>query len=383
MKNSIKPLLVLSLIVPAAHGASTLGYEFGFYGFLKSSATFSDGALASFNNINHAAPTHAVVRTTGLDKSSRLSFQTQQSRAGLNLTKAQTSAKVELDFIDFSKSSPTTQMVPRIRIASITHKLDDSRRIHVGQDWDLFSPHNNFTFNHVGNYFMAGNTGFMRQQAQFHKKSGEWETGLALGMAGSNPGVSDSDLEYGKSPTYAIRFTRTLTEGKIGVSGIYTTLNYETTNNSRRDSYGYNFFYKNKYGAFSVDSEAYFGQNLANIGTLALAKGTNMTNVKEYGATLSGLYNLNEKHNILGGIGFARIDNPSELSPFALGATGVISAPGVRSNLVTRIGHEMKLTSDLSWFTEVSRYETDSKISVDKYKLEIAYGLESGLQLKF
>ena len=48
---------------------------------------FSSAALASYNTINLSAPAHAVAHTNGSDQLGRMSFQTQQSKAGVNLEK--------------------------------------------------------------------------------------------------------------------------------------------------------------------------------------------------------------------------------------------------------------------------------------------------------
>lgn len=383
MKKSINGILALGLLINTAEAATALGLEMDFYGFLKTSANYSTSALASFNNINHSAPTHAVAQTRPQDETSRFNFQAQQTRFGSNLKKGNVSGKIEFDFVDFSKASPSTQMVPRVRIASITYQMEDLKII-LGQDWDLFSPVNTITYNHVGGYFLAGNTGFMRHQAQVLKKSGEWETGAAIGMATSNATPIDTDLEQGKSPTYAVRLLRNLKEGRIGVSAIYATLDWETSNNMRRDAYGYNIFYEKKYGQLSIKTEAYYGQSLNNLGTLSLGRGTNTKDVREWGGHVTGIYPISESANIFAGAGLARIDNKSEMLPYELSTTTrSISYPGVRSNLVTRAGYEKKISPELSWYTEVSRYETDSKIRDNKYETVIAHQLESGLQLRF
>ena len=98
------------------------------YGFLRASSIYSSEALASYNNINLSAPTHAATRTASTDKKGRLSFQTQQSRVGFKLKKGdQLSAKPEFDFIDFAKSSSTTQMNPRVRIAAVTYAWENQK----------------------------------------------------------------------------------------------------------------------------------------------------------------------------------------------------------------------------------------------------------------
>ncbi len=386
MKTTAK-ITMIFLTSLSAHATSVNGFDLGVYGFIKSSATYADKALGSYNNINMSAPTHAVAQTRSQDRDSRFGFQTQQTRIGTTFTKDKLSGKLEFDFIDFNKSSPTTQMNPRLRIAAVTYAWGDNNKFIIGQDWDLFSPVTSFTFDYVGLYFLAGNTGFMRQQAQYLKTLGSWEIGAALGMAGNNPGVTDSDLELGKSPTYSARVSKAIENGRTGVSVIYSTLHYATSNGSKRDAYGYNAFYEQRIGQFNLKSEAYYGQNLANLGTLSIGKGTNTSNANEYGGMLSGQYLMNETQTIFAGAGLAKIDNKGQLSPFALtsgtASTQTISSPGIARNFLSRVGYEHKITPDLSWLSEISRYETSSKISSTEYDLQIAYGIESGIQLRF
>jgi hypothetical protein len=384
MKHYVSAGLIL-VAGASAHATTVNGFEIAPYGFLKSSAMYADKALASYNNINLSAPTHAVAETRPQDKTSRFSFQTQQSRLGTTVTKGNVSGRFEFDFIDFSKSSPTTQMNPRVRIASVTYAWDNNKVI-IGQDWDLFSPVTSYTFDYVGLYFMAGNSGFMRQQAQYLKTVGDWEFGAALGMAGNNPGVTDSDLELGKSPTYSGRITRKIQDGRLGVSVIYSTLHFNTTTTSpstAQDAYGYNAFYEQKVGSFNIKSEAYYGQNLNNLGALTIAKGVAKNNVREFGGTLTAQYILNETQTIFAGLGLAKVDNKSNITPFSIPTTGVIANPGVRSNFLSRVGYEYKVTPDLSWLSEVSRYETDSKLADNQYKSKVAYSMETGVQLRF
>ena len=386
MKKILVPTLAL-LATASASAATMNGFDLTPYGFLKASAMYTTEGLASYNNINLSAPTHAVAQTRSQDATSRMSFQTQQTRAGVNLKKGeQLSAKFEFDFIDFNKSSPTTQMVPRVRLASVTYAWDNKRVI-IGQDWDLYSPVTSYTFDYVGLYFLAGNTGFMRQQAQYLEQHGNWEFGAALGMAGNNPGTVDSDLELGKSPTYALRATRKIQDGRVGVSGIYSRITFnETTAVPKKttDSYAGNVFYEQLLGKLSLKSEAYYSQNLANIGSLAIGKGTSTGNAKEFGGTLTATYAIRDNQNIFGGAGLAKMDNRSELAPFVLnGTTNTITAPGIASNFLTRVGWEYKITPDFSWLSELSRYETESKIADNKYQTNIVYGLESGIQLRF
>jgi hypothetical protein len=178
--------VLLTLSIHSVSSATQKGFETEVYGFLRASSMYSSDALASYNNINLSPPTHAAPRITSTDKKDRLSFQTQQSRVGFNLKKGdQLSAKLDFDSIDFAKSSPTTQMNPRVRIAAVTYAWENQKVV-IGQDWDLFSPVTSFTFDYVGLYFMAGNTGFMRQQLRYLNSQGNWEFGTPIGMAGNN-----------------------------------------------------------------------------------------------------------------------------------------------------------------------------------------------------
>lgn len=255
----MKKYVLLCALASAPGLTATLnGFDLTAYGFLKASAMYATEGLASYNNINLSAPTHAApqISSRPQDKRSRLSSQTQQSRIGAVLKKGDNlSSKFEFDFIDFSKSSPTTQMVPRVRIASVTYTWD-AQKVVIGQDWDLFSPVGSYTFDYVGLYFLAGNTGFMRQQVQYLRTAGDWELGGALGMAGNNPGVIDSNLETAKSPSYALRVSHKVGEkGRVGLSGIYARLKFQqpSENNSTHDSYGANAFLK-KCGTHSNSS---------------------------------------------------------------------------------------------------------------------------------
>lgn len=366
-----------------ALAATTRGFEIGTYGFIKASSIYADKAVASFNNINLSAPTHAPALTRSQDKTSRVSFQTQQSRICVALKKDQLTGKLEVDFIDFNKSSPTTQMGPRVRIASVTYQLHGQSKLIFGQDWDLYSPVTAYTFDIVGLYFMAGNTGFMRQQFQYLREMGSWEIGGALGMAGNNPNPTDQDLELSKTPTVSGRVSKKLSTGRVGLSGIYSSLNYATTNGRRHVSYAANAFHENSYGNLQLKSEAYFGQNVGNIGLLGIGRGTSSRDLREYGATATFSYKVSDRHVAFGGVGAALIDNKSALGPFALNPNGSIASAGVASNVLTRLGWEYKATPDFSWLTELSRFQTSSKSGENEYVLNIVPTLETGIILQF
>lgn len=392
MKKLLTVVALPVVAMSSAHAVSMNGFDLTGYGFIKASSMYASEGLASYNNVNLSAPTHAVGQQSSRpqDKTSRMSFQTQQSRFGVNMKKGDNlSAKLEFDFIDFNKSSPTTQMLPRVRIASVTYNFDAHNKIIVGQDWDLFSPVTSYTFDYVGLYFMAGNTGFMRQQFQFIHDNDQWEMGAAVGMAGNNPGVADNDLEIGKSPTYSARISKKLNKGRVGVSGIYSHLSYSSDLNAvgwSTDAYAGNAYYEQQFeGGFEIKSEVYYGQNLNNIGALAIGKGNATTNVKEYGGTLTVNKKVSEKAFVFGGVGTAKADQRSKVPVLALAAANAsaITAPGVTSNFLSRVGYNFLITEDFSWISEVSRYETTSRLAANHYQNNVAYSVETGFQLRF
>jgi hypothetical protein len=271
-------------------------------------------------------------------------------------------------------------MNPRVRIAAVTY-VWENQKVVIGQDWDLFSPVTSFTFDYVGLYFMAGNTGFMRQQLQYLNTQGNWEFGTAIGMAVNNPGPTESDLELGKSPSYSARASYALENGRMGASVIYSSLKYNA-NKSTHDAYGYNLFFEKIMIETSIKSEAYYGQNLANLGTLSIGKGTMNNDVKEYGATLTLSHKMTPKHVAFGGIGIARVDNKNSISHYTPYSTTAAVFPGVRNNFLMRAGWEYKVTDDFSWISELSRYETTTKLTTN-YQTNIATSVETGIQLRF
>lgn len=376
---------ILFTILILATSATHAEVSFAPYGFIKASAIYADHALGSFNNINLSAPTYAVARTRDQDENSRTSFQTAQSRLGVVVKKSDAlSGRFEFDFIDFSKSSPTTQMVPRVRRAVVTYK-GDNWSADIGQDWDLFSPTNAYTYDIVGMYFNAGNTGFQRQQAQFHKLIDSWELSAALGMAAANPGVSDTDLEYSNAPTYALRAQNTKGSTKYGVSGIYSRLKYASVDNSRHESWGTSAYVEREVASYGLKAEVFYGQNLGNLGTLSLARGTATTDLKEYGGFVSGQKALENGWKVFGGVGMDQIENKKDLLPFALTATGSVgpSTTGIRRNFLSRLGVEKLIEQDFTWVFELSRYETNSKLAANEYKTLVAHSLETGILWKF
>lgn len=384
MKTSRSAIIVLGLIWGGSSFADTSrNFTLTPYGFIKASTTVAGGALGSFNNINLSAPTHATAQTRSGDKTSRMSFQGQQSRFGTTLKKDNILGKFEFDLTDFNKSSPTTQMNPRVRIASVTYQVDSKNKFIFGQDWDLYSPVTSLTYDIVGLYFLAGNTGFMRQQFQYLHETDGYEFGGAVGLAGNNPNPTDGDLERSKTPTFSLRATKKLENGRMGISGIYTNLSYALENGTRHDSYAGNFFLEKTAADLQIKSELYYGQNTSNIGLLGIGKGTSLKDVREFGGDITLSWKMKEAEVFFGGVGATFIDNRSEISPFALNANDSVATTGIAKNILARIGWEHKFTPDLSWITELSRYETTSKLAANHYQLNVVPMIESGMLMNF
>lgn len=359
------------------------------YGFIKVSMIGSDRALQSYSYINLSAPTGAAARTRGQDSLSRFSFQAAQSRLGFTVSESdRLEARIETDFIDFAKSSPTVQMIPRIRRLAISYKTDGGQIV-FGQDWDLFSPTNPFTFDIVGLYFNAGNAGFQRQQLQYLQRLGgqesPWTLGLALGLAGNNPGTTDSDLETSGSPTFAFRIEHQVPQStRIGASAIVSELKYSSTNQSRHWSAGFNLF--GEWTLLSKDEihfEAFVGQNLANTGCLTLARGNDSTDLREWGAYWSGKFAVAEGLKVFGGIGYNQVINSGSVSEYTLNSIGVITATGLTDNGLIRLGLERNLTPSLQWVSELTRFQSSYKLTNAQYRSFAAYSIESGLIYRF
>lgn len=246
----------------------------------------------------------------------------------------------------------------------------------------MFSPVNPFTINYIGQYFMAGNTGFMRQQVQYLQQTGEYELGAAIGMAGNNPGVSDGDLETTKSPSYVLRLSRKLTAGRVGLSGIYSQLQYLDISSHRREAMGANAFYEYLGTGFQIKGEVYYGQNLANMGLLCIGKGSAQKDITEYGGHVTMNFPLNEHHIVFGGVGTALVANRSDVTAFSTKATGQIENQGILQNITTKVGYEYKVDQDLSLLAEVTRFQNQTKLP-DSNQLNIVPVIETGLQLNF
>ncbi len=359
-------VLILALSVVDTFGAEP-GKTFSLYGFVLPTWIASSGGAESFSQPNLSAYTAAGNPAVGtVIHESRSSFQVAQSRFGFLVNPdANSQARLEFDFIDFTKSSPTTAALPRVRRALIDWKASPNLLVRFGQDWDLASPLAPHSYNYVGHYFESGDIGFMRIQAQALYTSGNHEHALALGLPGNNNLASDSTLELGKVPTLAIRETIKSDGLTFGGSMLVTAI--------RRDKVTETLLLAGAITAFAefhpsssleIRTEAYVGQNTNNLGMLGLAFGNaDAQAVKEAGGYVTARYSVDQELAFFGGIGGSWVLNPmSMLSSYsyptpttaALAGTG----PGLERNLTARVGAEYKLTSSIVSFVELAGLAT-------------------------
>src|SRR5262249_15952990 len=158
-----------------------------------------------------------------------------------------------------------------------------------------FSPVAAHTANLVGNFYLAGNAGFMRQQAGYAGKFGPVEAQLALGMPGSNNTAGVANLGFGAIPTFALRVGyRLRRDSWVCVSGIATGMGFTnpatprlTAEAERRVAWGANAFADLTFGTVNLRAKGYVGQNLANTGTLTLAGGRFGADVRDAGGFIA------------------------------------------------------------------------------------------------
>jgi hypothetical protein len=360
---------------------------------IRPSIIVAQPAVESYGQNNAGAITSAanpVAFPSSRDVES--TFQVAQSRVGLELYHAQVSGKFEFDFIDFAKSSPTVQAVPRLRIAMIDWAIDANNRLSAGQGWDMFSPMNPHHINFVGGHFQSGNTGFMRHQVQYHHAFDGWELGVAAGLAGNNATPAFSALELSAIPTGALRFTHKLDRGQQwGASAIYTYLEIEKGHRSH--SFAVNFFGEFfPTQALNIRFETYVGSNAANLGMLALGRGTINGDVEEAGGWISLKLALGEHFSVYASGAGAFALSPSEVE---LGYTrddaGVVSRvngkPGFTFNASGRLGVEYKPLPELRFAIEPFVHATKFKLAPEDIQgfnaLRVASGGELGAVYTF
>ncbi|MFZ5440065.1 MAG: hypothetical protein ACOZQL_08655 [Myxococcota bacterium] len=367
---------------PTALGVLETLFQFARpYATIKPTVIASSGAVESYSQPNATAITAAAnpVISTLADQP-RLSFQVGQSRAGLWFNeKGQVRGQLEFDFVDFSKASPTVASLPRVRIAKLEWAPSEKFSLQAGQDWDLHAPVNPHGGNLVGARFLSGNAAFMRQQIKALGRVGDFELAAAVGMQGVNATAKDAAFELSMVPTVAVRAAWLVGKGRVGLSGIATSLRLGlgTTNERRAFSGGGSLFADVTFGRTTFRGELNAGQNLANIGLLTLAYGNTAKDIAEWGGFLSARHGFTDMHFIYANAGLMRVINrdavvPSyayptvpmdgsapAMSTAALAGTG----PGILHNGGATLGYELRINKNLAFMLEGFFLWTEHKLN--------------------
>lgn len=348
------------------------------YATIKPTVIVSGAGVESYSQPNESAVTAAgnPVITT-LPTNSRLTFQIAQSRLGVWLNeKGSVRGHVELDFIDFTKASPTVASLPRLRIATIDWMPTPSFTLSAGQDWDLTGPVNPHGSNLVGARFLSGNVGFMRQQVKALGRVGAFELAGAVGLTAANAGAKDGAVELSPIPTFALRASWMVAKGRVGLSGIATSLRLNPGAATERHAFagGGTAFADVTFGRTTLRGELTVGQNMANLGMLTLGLG-GPKDVAEWGGFVSARHGITDMHFIYATAGFMHALNrdavrasysyatmPVEglpaMSTAALAGTG----PGILHNMGATLGYELRLNKYLAFLFEGFVLQTEHQL---------------------
>lgn len=307
-----------------------------------------------------------------------LSFQVQQTRLGMIVGEGTDfRGQVEIDFVHFDQSSPTTQAFPRIRIGVLEWRFAPDHRLFLGQTWDIFGnaigpqllAHSS---NMVGTLFQAGNIGFMRHQLGWMGRFGDLEVAIAAGLQGANTGPSFNNIEESFTPTGAARVMLHIGESSvIGISGIGSALRFtQGSMQERRLALGGELFGDLTLGPLSIHAEAYLAQNLANMGALNLGHGRFGADVADAGGYVSARLTLGD-HAITAMFGGAGVLNPGDVVPgyappdpmgtSTIGTPNLAFGPGMEFNMSGHVGYWYSPVHGLSIVLEPYFYVTRFK----------------------
>ncbi|AUX33052.1 MULTISPECIES: hypothetical protein [Sorangium] len=368
------------------------------YGIVKPTVVVGNG-LESFGNPNYSAPTAAANPVFLADPDAvGLSFQAAQTRFGVTAGEGTpVKGQFEVDFIDFGKSSPAQAMSLRVRQAFVEWSPAEGHKLTLGQLWDLFSPLNTHTYNLVGALFQSGNSGFVRHQLSYVATLGSVEVGAALGLVSQNVTAILNNVEYSRTPTFALRAGyRAEKAAWVGASVIATSLAFDANlpTEERKLAIGGNLFAEVTSGPLNLRAEAYGGQNLANLGLLTLGQGNRATDVAEVGGWVSGKLTF-DKHALHLIAGAAVVPSADDMllgytpgTPATEGAPATPAArvggngPGIERNVTVRAGYAFSPMKGLSLVLEPSlmltRHKLDPAAEVDKGADRVGWAVEAG-----
>ena len=179
--------------------SSRSGNPVQIYGFVRSDA-YVNTARA-----NHAIATMWVLPENGTTpgpNNSTFVFDVRLTRIGFDIDAgkigaADTTGKIELDFLNFPSGLPESRQTPRIRLAYINLDFGDIT-LRLGQDWDTISPLYP-AVNLQATMWNAGNLGDRRPQASLIWDGGDphataFQLRLTAGLTGA---VDNQDLDTG------------------------------------------------------------------------------------------------------------------------------------------------------------------------------------------
>jgi hypothetical protein len=371
----------------------SVGAQFKPYGFLKPTVSVSSAAVESFGRPNQTAITAAANPVlASVPDDPAFSFQVGQSRIGLRIAEAQQGrAQIELDFVDFDKSTPTVASLPRIRIAEVSWDPAKDHTITAGQGWDLFGSLMPHGFNLVGANFQAGNVGFMRQQVQWRYHPKHADIGVAIGMPGANTGPAENALEHSVLPTFAVRLGAVIDEhATLRAHGFATLLRPDADHTMLVWAASID-------GQISLSSgtdlrfEATIGQNTANTGMLTLAQGRADVDVRDAGGWISVRQPIGAHVTPYLTAGGAGVLHPDDVVPSYTSATDTAPAarnaaagPGIRYNVGGRVGAEVAVAPGLAIVAEGFAFATRHQLAdaaIDGRRT--AGGFEGGMLYRF
>lgn len=317
--------------------------------------------VQSFGQPTANAPTTALNPVLANPSTHRLTFQTQQTRLGLQIGEGTPlHGQVEIDFIHFDQSSPTTQAFPRMRIANLEWAPNNNHKFYLGQNWDIFGNTKqgsllSHSFNLVGTMFGAGNIGFMRQQLGWTGTFKRIETSVALGLQSANPTPTFTNVENKSIPTVAGRLGYALNDKSVaGVSALATQVTFGVGSQAdARLAAGVVAYvdYTCARQVLNVHAEAYVAQNLANLGALNLGYGRAGQSVADAGGyasaklthrsyaytLMAGMAHVLHSSDVVPGYTPAVIDvNTNAVTSAA--SVNAPSGPGITSNLSVHAG---------------------------------------------
>ncbi|MDP1822222.1 MAG: hypothetical protein Q8L48_03240 [Archangium sp.] len=364
------------------------------YALFKPTVIASSSAVESFGQPNASASTAAANPVLAMrPDEGRLTFQIAQSRVGLRLNeKGSLRGQLELDFIDFSKASPTVASLPRLRLAVVEWTPLEQLTLVAGQDWDLHAPLAPHGENLVGARFLSGNAGFIRQQVKALGRFGPFELAAAVGMEGVNATAKDSAFELSGVPTFALRATWLSGKSRVGLSALATSLRFDAGAPTERRTLagGVSAFADVSFGRTNLRAEVNVGRNMANIGLLTLGFG-GAGDVDEWGGFLSVRHGFTDMHFVYANAGLMRVLTPATvrasygyaalppdgglppMSSAALTGTG----PGLLHNAGVNLGYELRVSKNLAFMLEGFFMQSEHKL------LDLDAARVSGLRRAF